>query len=145
MFFDSRFLSYIFISPPLTFISPIKALHNVLFPLPEEPTIPRVSFLYNLKLTSFKALFHLVLNIEEFNLYQCLKLLTSKTTSFPKLYLVFGSKTIFEALTNFIPISDFGEWKISTIFPCSTIEPLSIIATFLHLNLLPYAFFSLQN
>ena len=30
-------------------MSPIKALHNVLLPLPEEPTIPSVSFLYNLK------------------------------------------------------------------------------------------------
>jgi len=69
------------ISPPLTLRSPIKALHNVLLPLPVEPTIPRVSFLYNLKLTSFKALFHLFIKIEEFNLYQCLKLFTSRTTS----------------------------------------------------------------
>ena len=90
-------------------MSPIRALHNVLLPLPEEPTIPRVSFLYNLKLTSFKALFHLFIKIEEFNLYQCLKLFTSRTTSSRTLFFVFDSNTIFEEFTNFIPISDFGD------------------------------------
>ena len=120
------------ISPPLTLRSPIKALHNVLLPLPEEPTIPRVSFSYNLKLTSFKALFHLLMKIEEFNLYQCLRLFTSRTTWSRALFLLFGSNTIFEAFTNFFPISDFGDWKISNIFPFSTIDPFSIIATFLH-------------
>jgi len=49
------------------------------------------------------------MKIEEFNLYQCLRLFTSRTTSSRALFLVFGSNTIFEAFTNFFPISDFGD------------------------------------
>ena len=42
---------------------------------------------------------------------------TSRTSSSRTIFLVFDSNTVFEAFTNLIPISDFGDFKISDIFP----------------------------